>query len=441
MDAQLAQHDYGPTKPSGYKPRLVDARIQRFLRIFGAVEVRGAKWCGKTWAALAFGHSATHVDDPNVRPLIEADPSLALAGDQPHVVDEWQEVPGIWDTARHAIDAAGGRHGLYILTGSSTPAKDKVSHSGAGRIGRISMSTMSLFEQGMSSGEVSLKALFDHRFAPAAIDGTGLHHILDAICRGGWPALAGATPQEARDTISQYLEALFEISVPQRGGTPYTARRIAASLARNVASNTTLSTLAADAQQLSPQERGQADTSTVRRYLDIFSDLFFIEELTGWDAPIRSRSRLTTKPKRYFADPSLPATLLGCTPERLLTDSQTTGLLFESLCIHDLKALLMDNEYATEQSLHYYRDADGLEVDLIVELADGRWAGIEIKLGENKVPEAMRNLNRLRDKIAANPAARNPQPEFMAVLTGNSPFARYDREHDVYVFPLTALRP
>ncbi|HJF63230.1 MAG TPA: DUF4143 domain-containing protein [Gordonibacter urolithinfaciens] len=161
----------------------------------------------------------------------------------------------------------------------------------------------------------------------------------------------------------------------------------------------------------------------------------------GWDAPVRSRSRVRTKPKRCFADPSLPAQLLGMSPERLLGDAQTFGLLFESLCVHDLRVYASALPNALPDPLRYYQDADGLEVDAIIELRDGRWAGIEVKLGESKVPDGVANLNRLRRKVLSNPAARNREPSFMAVVTASSPFARYDRENDVYVFPITALRP
>lgn len=428
---------YGSLKPKGYRPRIVDARIRRMLGLFGAVEIRGTKWCGKTWSALAAGESVIHVDLPAVRPLVAADPLLALEGARPHVVDEWQEVPDIWDVVRHAVDEEAAGSGLYILTGSSTPEKDKVRHSGAGRIARVDMGTLTLWERGKSSGVVSLAGLFNLDFKASQTPETGLRDMADLVCAGGWPGLPdeGQDPEAAAEVVVQYLEALFDVSVPRKGGEPSTARRLARSLARNVATSATYKTLAADA-----LEHGLASAeSTIAFYLDLFKRLYFIEELPGWDAPVRSRSRVRTKPKRYFADPSLAAALLGVGPARLLEDAQLMGLLFESLCIHDIKA------YAAALGgaplVGYYQDADGLEVDCIIERADGSWAGIEIKLGEDKVPEGVRNLNRLRRKVAANPAARNPEPVFMAVVTANSPFARYDRENGVYVFPITALRP
>ena len=428
---------YGTEKPKTYCPRLVDERLRRLLSTFGAVEIRGTKWCGKSWAALAFGESVVHLDDPNVRALVEADPSLALQGARPHVVDEWQEVPSTWDAARRAVDAAGER-GLFILTGSSTPAKDSVTHSGAGRIARVDMSTMTLWERGLSTGAVSLSGLFEGKFEPSAYD-TSLAPLADAICCGGWPALVGADAQTAAEVVDQYLDAMFEISVPKKGGTPDMARRITSSLARNVATAATLQTIAQDAAL--GDEAGAPATSTVTAYLNMLEDMYVIESLRGWDAPVRAKSRLRTKPKRYFADPSIPAAALGMGPGRLLSDGQTFGLLFESLCVHDLRAYAACLPGAHPGSLRYYGDSDGLEVDVIIELRDGRWAALEVKLGEAKVPDGIRNIERLRKKVASNPAARNPEPEFSAVVTATSPFCRHDAEHDVYVFPITALRP
>lgn len=392
----------------------------------------------KTRSALAFGESVTHIDDDRVKTLVAADPALALDGARPHVIDEWQGVPPIWDAVRRSVDASGSEKGSYLLTGSSTPEKDKVVHSGAGRIARLRMHTMSLWEQGASSGTVSLSGLFEGSFSSGAMRDEGLPSIAQAVCRGGWPALVGAGIEAAAPTIDGYLDALFEVSVSKKGGSSHTARRVAASLARNVATAATLDTIAGDA---FGDDRTDSSRNTVSFYLDLFKDLYFIDELFGWDAPVRSKSRVRTKPKRYFADPSLPAQLLGMNPARLLGDAQTFGLLFESLCVHDLRVYASALPNALPDPLRYYQDADGLEVDAIIELRDGRWAGIEVKLGENKVSDGVANLNRLRRKVLLNPAARNSEPSFMAVVTASSPFARYDRENDVYVFPITALRP
>lgn len=184
---------YGSEKPASYRPRVLDERLQKLLHIFGAVEIRGTKWCGKSWTALAFGESVVHLDDPNIKVLADADPSLALQGTKPHVIDEWQEVPATWDATRRAVDAAGGEKGAFILTGSSTPAKDSITHSGAGRIARLDMSTMTLWEQGISTGSVSLADLFAGSFEPSIYTGS-LSTLADAICRGGCGPLLLARP-------------------------------------------------------------------------------------------------------------------------------------------------------------------------------------------------------------------------------------------------------
>ena len=430
--------EYGTEKPAAYRPRIIDERLSKALDTFGAVEVRGPKWCGKSWTAFAFGESAVYLDGPNVKMLVEADTSLALQGSRPHVVEEWQEVPSVWDATRRAVDAAGGERGMFILTGSSTPAQDSVTHSGAGRIARLDMSTMTLWERGLSSGAVSLAGLFDHAFKPSACEAS-LASLADAICCGGWPALIGHSPQTTAEVVGQYLDAMYEVSVPKKGGVCATARRIVASLARNVATSATLKTIAEDASL--GDEGAQPAATTIAFYLGLLADMYVIEGLPGWDAPVRSKSRLRTKPKRYFADPSIPAAELGMDSERLLADGQTFGLLFESLCVHDLRVYASCLSGAHAGSLHYYGDSDGLEVDVVIELRDGRWAALEIKLGEGKVPDGIENLARLRKKVASNPAARNPEPEFCAVVTATSPFCRYDAAHDVYVFPITALRP
>ena len=426
----------GALKPQGYLPRIHDGILSRLLDAFGAVEVAGTMWCGKTWTSLAFGESVTRVGREAVRLAAEADAATALLGAHPHVIDEWQDVPAIWDAVREAVDERPGERGLYILTGSSSPAKDKVSHSGAGRIARMRMRTMSLQETGESSAAVSLAGLFAGDFEPALVQ-QRLEPLARILCRGGWPALVGASPEEAALYLDAYFDALFDTSIPRRGLDGGEARAVARALARNLGGAAKLETLAADASL-----KGMAkDTAAakVSAHIAALQALYVIEPLGGWDAPIRSKSRVRTKPRRLFADPSLAASLLQVSPERLLEDGQLFGVLFEALCLHDLAVYAQALPGAPAEPLHYYRDSDGLEVDAVIELRDGRWAPIEVKLGESKVPEAIASLNRLRAKVAANPAARNPKPAFSAVLVGAGETARYNAADDVYIIPLTAL--
>ena len=426
-------------KPPGYRDRLLDDTLERKLRGFGAVEVAGAKFCGKTWSSLAHAKSITHIDEDAVRQMVELDVSLALEGDRPHIIDEWQDVPKIWDAVRRKVDAEGNSKGQFILTGSSTVNREEVSHSGAGRIARIRMRPMSLYESNHSSGLVSLKGLFEDEFKPQQVD-TDVRQLARFICQGGWPASIGIDADIAGDLPAQYLEALFDISAPARGLDPFMTRRVAVSLARNIGKTLTYKTLFADVSE--GDLTAKVDDSFFRKelepYIRFFKEQYFVEDQTGWDAPIKSRSRVRTKPKRTFADPSLPASLLGVTPERMLMNLQVFGNLFEELCLRDLRVYASALQITPEPQVYYYSDADGLDIDAIIELPDGRWGAIEIKLSEEKVLHAEKNLLKLRDKVAANPAAHNQKPSFMAVLVGKATFAR-KTPAGVYVIPLTSL--
>jgi len=427
-------------QPEGYIPRIADTRIEKLLKVFGAVEIVGSRWCGKTWAAMAHGSSITHIDDLKTKELAAADPELALEGERPHIVDEWQEVPRIWDAARRAIDEAGGKRGIFILTGSSASAKESVTHSGAGRIARLHMRPMSLSESGESSCSVSLSALFDGKFQPSQVK-TDLRGIAHFICRGGWPAALSMEEDASAELAIQYIDTLLTVSAPKVGKDEFFSRRLIQSLARNLGGAVTYGTLAADIVE------GDLDTaggdakylrSKIESYLSFLKEQFIVEDLVGWDAPIKSRSRVRTKPKRYFVDPSISASLLGMNEERILSEMQVFGLLFEELCIRDLKVYASAMALALPEPVRYYRDSDGLEVDAIIELRDGRWGAIEIKLSEDKVDEGITNLLRLKKKLSSNPKAYVKEPAFLAVIVGKTDFCRRSPE-GVYVFPATSF--
>ena len=297
---------------------------------------------------------------------------------------------------------------------------------------------MTMLEKGEVPGGVSLSGLFEGSFTPCAVESPGLGDYASSIVRGGWPALVGRGERTAVNAVHNYLSATFETSVVKKGGAPALARRIAKSLARNVGTSAGLNTIADDASQ---GDAGVQSRNTVSRYIDLLEELYVLEELPGWDAPVRARSRIRTKPKRYFSDPSIAAALLGVDARRLRGDGQLLGVLFEALCVHDVAVFARALPVAGKSALCYYSDADGLEVDMVLELPDGRWGGIEVKMNDAEVPDAARSLTRLRKKVAANPMARNPEPAFMAVLTMNSPFAYRDEEAGVYVVPFAALEP
>ena len=421
-----------------YIDRLLDNQLKRHLRAFGAVEIVGSMWCGKTWMADAHGASKINLSNPGIKDLVEADHSLALEGGRPHVIDEWQEIPALWDATRLAVDAAAGKRGLFILTGSSTPAKDQTVHSGTGRISRIHLRPMSLFETGDSDGSVSLSALFEGKFKKARVQ-TDIRKFASLICKGGWPGALHLKPRDAALIPNQYLDTLIAFIGKQSGANEYRLRRFLASLARNTGQAVTYQTIANDIIEGNIESKSELDSKQqIETLLAVFKDRFIIEDVCGWDAPVRSKSRVRVKPKRCFVDPSLTAALLGADKERLLQDGQLFGTLFEELALRDLRIYASCMDEALPNPIQYYRDSDNLEADAIIELRDGRWAGIEIKLSENKAAEGVESLLRLQKKLMLNPMARNPKPVFLAVLVGKADFCRKTPE-GVYVIPISSL--
>jgi len=420
-----------------YKDRLLEEQLKKHLRAFGAVEIVGCMWCGKTWMADAHGVSKINISSAGIKSLIEADPNLAIEGKNPHIIDEWQEVPAIWDKVRIAVDESAGNRGLFILTGSSTPKKNETVHSGTGRISRIRLRPMSLFETGYSDGSVSLEELFNGTFKNARVQ-TNLRVFAELICKGGWPGSMDLEPDAAELIPYQYLNTLLSSIAEKTGTSEYALRRILISLARNIGQTATYQTLTNDVSEGEPDKNNLNTRQTIEKFINIFKDRFIVEDMYGWDAPVRSKSRVRVKPKRGFVDPSLPAALLGAGRNRLLEDGQLFGRLFEELCLRDLKIYASCMSNALPDAVKYYRDSDNLEADAIIELRDGRWAAVEIKLSDNKVAESVRNLLRLKNKVASNPYAENPEPAFMAVIVGNTEFARRTPE-GVYVIPCTSL--
>ena len=426
-------------KLEGYMPRVVDAQIERYLKAFGAVEIAGTKWCGKTWSALMHGASVSYVDE-NLD-LARADPSMMLMGDRPHVIDEWQRVPAIWDCVRHEVDRARGTRGAFILTGSSTPAtrqgEQGPAHSGAGRIGRVRMSPMSLFESGESTGQVSLEGLFAGEFTPcvAERDTVGL---VEAACRGGWPEAVDMEVDAAQLIAREYVTAALGVSVPALGLDPDIARRIASSLARNLGQSATYKTIITDMFGAEENPLSVIDEGRVRAYLDALKGMYIVEEVPGWAPPARDRKRFATKPKRYLADPSLACALLGMSPAALLADWQTFGLVFENMAVRDLSVYARALDLLDDVPVRYYRDDSGVEADAIVQLADGRWAAFEFKVSEDKVEKGVASLERMRRKVCENPRSQTRPPEFMAVITGVGEYAREVAE-GIVVVPLRLL--
>ena len=422
-------------KPENYRPRLIENRLDELMSAFGCVEIHGPKWCGKTWTALSRSASVSKLDDASERRAAEVDPTLALVGELPHLVDEWQEVPEVWDAARRFVDDSGNKRGQLLLTGSTALKKserDRVHHTGAGRIARLKMHPMALCESGESNASVSLKALREGEPLEPARVATGIDDVARWCVRGGWPANLELSDEAAAETASQYIQAVLDVNVVEEDRSPEVAFALLKALALNASQSVTLKTLARD---MAYGEKAPS-VDTISEYLDLFDRLGLTEPLYGWEPPMRSKARVRVKPKRYFCDPSLTAALLGATSDGLLRDMQTLGLLFENLVIRDLQVFLSTYS-GLGNRLCYYRDDKGLEVDAIVEY-QGTWAGIEIKLSDTKADDGAANLLRLRDKVLANPANQNAEPAFLAVVVGRGSLA-YTRPDGVMVIPAALL--
>lgn len=423
--------------PSGYKPRLIESRLDTLMQAFGCVEITGPKWCGKTWTALSRSASVARLDSASERAAAEVDPQLVLMGDTPHLVDEWQEVPEVWDAVRRAVDASGNMRGQFLLTGSTAlkaSERARVHHSGTGRIARLSMRPMALCETGDAQAKISLRALFEGEPLRPVLCETSVADVARWCCRGGWPANLDVPDEGAAETARQYVQSVLDVNVIDEGRSPETALSLMRALALNESQAVTYKTLSKD---MAEGAKGP-DEDTIASYLALFERLKLTENLRGWEPPMRSKARVRVKPKRYFCDPSLAVALLGATPESLLHDTQTLGMLFENLMARDLRVFL--STYAgLGNKLSYYRDNTGLEVDMIAEYA-GRWAGIEIKLSDTKVDEGAAHLNALKKRLGSNPAARNEEPAFLAVVVGRGSLA-YTRDDGVHVIPAAVLGP
>lgn len=419
-----------------YKPRIIDKKIEKYLSAFGAVCVEGPKWCGKTWTSSYHCNSEIYIGDSSGnfqnRRLAEMTPNLVLEGETPRMVDEWQECPSLWDAVRSQVDER-GKKGQFILTGSSTPKRKGIMHSGAGRIARLRMRPMSLYESGRSSGTVSLEELCNNKMTPAMTGEVDLKDLADYIVRGGWPANLDTSIEEAMLLPIEYINAVieddvFRIDEVKRDKTKM--QLLLRSLARNESTTATNKTLKNDIKEIDDND---IDTDTVAAYLDVFNRLFLLDNQEPFSTHVRSAVRVKQAEKRHFSDPSLACALLKVTPKRLINDLNTFGFLFEALCERDLKVYAE----AFGGKLYHYQDYAGKEIDAVIELEDGRWAAFEIKLGANQIEAAAQDLVSLRDAIA-NEKDGNP-PDVLCVICGMSN-AAYTREDGVYVVPITALK-
>lgn len=416
-----------------YLPRLCDKELQLALQSSGAVLIEGAKWCGKTRTASIASRSVLYMQDPNSAAanqiLADTKPSLLLKGEIPRLIDEWQVAPVLWDAVRFEVDKRADT-GQFILTGSAVPADNITAHTGTGRISRLTMRPMSLFESNESNGTVSLGALFNDNKNVEAISNLSIEQIAFVLCRGGWPASIKQKPSSALRMAIDYVEAVIHQDVSRVDNVeknPERVRLLLRSLARNVATIASIQTIINDMEATDTT----ISDKTISSYLNALRRIFVIEDLPAWSPSLRSKTAIRSSAKRHFVDPSIATAVLRTNPEGILNDFKTFGFLFEALCTRDIRIYAQ----SIDGDVFHYRDKSGLEADLIVRLRDGRWAAIEVKLGNKQIEEAAANLLALKNRIDEN---KMGEASFLMVLTGGQ--YAYRRNDGVLVVPIGCLR-
>ena len=424
------------TDKKEYKRRVIDKSIDTYLQVSGAICVEGPKWCGKTWTSAYHSNSEYLVGDPtnnfSNRQLAELNPSLILQGDTPRLIDEWQEVPSIWDATRSEVDK---RHkkGQIILTGSSTPKTKGIMHSGAGRIVKLRMNTMSLYESGDSSGKVSLSELCDGKLDMQLLEEVSLEKIATCIVRGGWPENIAINAEIAHLMPRAYMDTVVDEDLNNLDDdveyNKHKVQLLLRSLARNESTTVSDLSLLKDIQQ---QDSESMSRNTIAKYLEALERLFLFNNQAPFSPNLRSSLRVKQSEKRHFSDPAMACALLNITPDKLLSDLNTFGFLFESLVERDLSIYAQ----AFGAKLFHYQDYKNNEIDAVIELEDGDWCAFEIKLGAKKIDEGAENLIKVCNDIVEN---GGKAPKIMCVICGLSN-AAYVRPDGVFVVPITALK-
>lgn len=408
-----------------YRPRIVDRQLPELLSIAGAVLIEGPRACGKTMTGVNAANSAIFLDTPQASLMRETSPELLLEGQVPHLIDEWQLFPEIWNQVRRAVDKTPGR-GHFILTGSSTPEDDVTRHTGAGRFMRLRMRSETWAEKGFSKGGVTLGDLFNKADLKPSRNTPSLGEVLEPLAHSGFPALDDLPPNKSLQMMTSYSEQIARTDLQNIADIrhrPETLTHLMAAIARSLAGDVSLRTLAKDMAPVAPD----ITADTVGRYLELLQRLFVVEAIPPWTGKLRSAARLRRSPKYHLADPALAMALLKTNPQKLRKDLETAGLLFESAVVHDLAVYVE----AWGGRIYHYRDSNGNEIDAVLELPDGRWAGVEIKLGGGVATRAAQNLERVAAIIDA------PPPSFLAVITGTG--MSVTLKNGVHTFPLAAL--
>ncbi len=419
-----------------YKKRIIDQTIETYLKISGAICIEGPKWCGKTWTSVFHSKSEFLVGDPynafSNRQLAELNPSLVLQGETPRLIDEWQEVPSLWDATRAEVDSR-NKKGQIILTGSSTPKTKGILHSGAGRITRLRMNTMSLFESGDSTGAISLQDLCNGNLQDQMVKETSLSQLAYLIVRGGWPANIGSDILAAHLMPKSYMTSVISTDLNKLDdGVEYSAHKaelLLRSLARNECTCASDLSLLNDIRETENESLGR---NTVTKYLESLNRLFLFNNQKPFSPSFRSSLRVKQMEKRHFSDPAMACALLNLTSTKLLQDLNTFGFLFESLVERDLD--IYSQSFGGK--LFHYQDYKNNEMDAVIELEDGEWCAFEIKLGAKRIEEGAKNLIKVSSEIAKS---GGKPPKIQCVICGLSN-AAYRRADGVYVVPITALK-
>lgn len=416
-----------------YFSRICDGLVNEKLSYSGALLIEGPKWCGKTWTGKHAAKSVLYMQDPDkgasYMELSRNMPSRLLKGEKPRLIDEWQEAPVLWDAVRFDVDQT-GEWGQYILTGSATPRDDNMpKHTGTGRIARLRMRPMTLFESKESIGSVSLRQLFEGQEDAEGESPLGIPDLAKAICRGGWPE-AVAKGQTSAQIARNYIDAVVNVDVQKVDGVernPYRVRQLLRSYARNISTMASLTTVLADIQA---NDVAFSDT-TMYGYVNALRRIFLIEDIPAWKPSLRSKAAIRTSDKRQFVDPSIATAVLRANADSILDDFNYFGFLFESLVARDLRVYAQ----AVDGEIFHYRDKDNLEADLVIRLNDDRWAAVEVKLGSKEIEEGAKHLLELRNKVDTSKVG---EPSFLMVVTGGQ-FA-YRRKDGVFVVPIGCLR-
>jgi len=420
-----------------YKKRIADELLEKKLKGKGAVLIQGPKWCGKTTTAEKISNSILYMAKPEDKEqnltLADINPSLLLKGETPRLIDEWQIAPKLWDAIRFEVDHRDDE-GQFVLTGSAVPADmDEVEHTGTGRFAWLKMRPMTLYESGESNGSVSLSDLFNNSSKITGINELSLEDVAYLCCRGGWPRSIFMDKEIALEQAFDYYDAIVNSDISRVDGVarnPERAKNLMKSYARNIGSQASNETLKND---MINNDSFSLDTDTVLSYINALKKIFVVEESPAWNPNLRSKTAIRTSETRYFIDPSIAVATLGIGPNDLINDLNTFGLIFETLCIRDLRVYAE----SLNGSVYHYRDASDLECDAVVHLRNGSYGLIEIKLGGDKLIESgAENLVNMKNKIDTE---KMKNPSFLMVLTATGKYA-YQREDGVYVVPIGCLK-